>query len=135
VVSEELPEPSSPKTPPGNLQKAEILLLNSPSGTEPRSSRKSVSASSVPQSLPKAEVTRSLSQSPKLIPTPDLDVLDDSLESSEKSPPIDNEDMEIVKDVTVDPMEGKGSLKLDSDSLLVGTVCTIHFLLGVPLLV
>jgi hypothetical protein len=135
VVSEELPEPSSPKTPPGNLQKAEILPLNSPSGTEPRSSRKSVSASSVPQSLPKAEVTRSLSQSPKLIPTPDLDVLDDSLESSEKSPPIDNEDMEIVKDVTVDPMEGKGSLKLDSDSLLVGTVCTIHFLLGVPLLV
>jgi hypothetical protein len=107
--------------------------------TPPRSSRKSMSASSVPQSLSKNDVAspaaRSQSQSPKRLPPPDLDVLDDTLESSEKSPPIDNEDMEIVEDVTVDPMEGKGSLKLDSDSLLVGTVCTIHFLLGAPLLV
>jgi hypothetical protein len=64
---------------------------------------------------------------PKRLPPPDLEVLDESLElklSPEKSPP-NNEDSDSDIEIVDDPMEGQDWHKLESDSLLVGTVYTL----------
>jgi hypothetical protein len=106
-----------------NIEEAEIAANKRTAAlkTPPRNPRKYVSASSVSQSLSKNDVaspaTRSQSQSSKRLPPPDLEVQDKSLEqkSSLKKSPSNNDsdsDMEIVKDVTVEPMEGKYCLKL-----------------------
>jgi hypothetical protein len=116
-----------------NIEEAEIAANKRTAAlkTPPRSPRKYVSASSVSQSLSKNDVaspaTRSQSQSSKRLPPPDLEVLDESLElklSPEKSPP-NNEDSDSDIEIVDDPMEGQDWHKLESNSLLVGTVYTL----------